>query len=161
MNTTQEKESEVLTLPQAARYLLEECRTVLPGMQALFGFQLIAVFNQTFGEKCSSLEQKLHLVALIMVAIAIALVMTPAAIHRQTGARLVTNEFVESSTKLLLTSMFPLLSGICIELYLIARLITNSKEISLMISFFVLAVFASLWFFFPRSRIFHRSRGAS
>jgi len=30
-------------------HLLEECRMVLPGIQALFGFQLIAVFNQPFG----------------------------------------------------------------------------------------------------------------
>ena len=34
-----------LSLDAAASHLLEECRTVVPGMQALFGFQLIAVFS--------------------------------------------------------------------------------------------------------------------
>lgn len=34
---------EKLPLSQAAQHLLEECRMVLPGIQALFGFQLIAV----------------------------------------------------------------------------------------------------------------------
>lgn len=37
-----------LSLDEAARYLVEECRMILPDIQALFGFQLIAVFNQRF-----------------------------------------------------------------------------------------------------------------
>jgi len=64
-------------------HLLEECRMVLPGIQALFGFQLIAVFNPAFSEKLHWYEQCLHLTAIGLVAIAVALVMTPAAYHRQ------------------------------------------------------------------------------
>src|SRR5213078_3805203 len=45
---------EVLPLSEAVTHLLEECRMVLPGIQALFGFQLIAVFNSTFRESLSS-----------------------------------------------------------------------------------------------------------
>ena len=52
------EEREELSLSKAAEYLLEECRMVLPGIQALFGFQLVAVFNQSFGEKLSSGEQR-------------------------------------------------------------------------------------------------------
>jgi hypothetical protein len=36
MNT---KNKEELSLDSAARHILEECRMVLPGIQALFGFQ--------------------------------------------------------------------------------------------------------------------------
>jgi hypothetical protein len=42
---------EHLPLSKAAQLLLEECRMVLPGIQALFGFQLIAVFNARFAER--------------------------------------------------------------------------------------------------------------
>ena len=35
-------------LKDAVEQALEEARMVLPGIQALFGFQLIAVFNQRF-----------------------------------------------------------------------------------------------------------------
>ncbi|MDQ2943358.1 MAG: hypothetical protein M3R21_06785 [Candidatus Dormibacteraeota bacterium] len=42
-------------------HLLNEGRMVLPGIQALFGFQLIAVFNQTFSQRLSPAEQYLHL----------------------------------------------------------------------------------------------------
>jgi len=81
-DTTDQKEE--LPLSKAAQFLLEECRMVLPGMQALFGFQLIAVFSQTFDQKLSAMNQVLHLIALALVAIAIGLVMTPAALHRKT-----------------------------------------------------------------------------
>ena len=51
---------------------------VLPGIQALFGFQLIAVFNERF-RQLSEGEQLIHFTAIMLVAIAIALIMTPAA----------------------------------------------------------------------------------
>jgi hypothetical protein len=58
---------------------------VLPGIQALFGFQLIAVFNTGVAEKLSQGEQELHLLAIALVAVSVALVMTPAAYQRLTG----------------------------------------------------------------------------
>ena len=50
MNQSASKESkaEPASLKDQARNVLEEARMVLPGIQALFGFQLIAVFNQRF-----------------------------------------------------------------------------------------------------------------
>ncbi|WP_281245888.1 DUF6328 family protein [Nitrosovibrio tenuis] len=86
--------TEELPLSKAAELLLEECRMVLPGIQALFGFQLIAVFNDGFSQMLTSSEQNLHLFALSLTAIAIAFVMTPAAFHRQTGTKKVTEQFI-------------------------------------------------------------------
>jgi hypothetical protein len=147
------EETETLSLTKAAQYLLEECRMVLPGMQALFGFQLVTVFNQAFSEKLAKPEQLLHLLALGLVAVAIALVMTPAAIHRRSGPFHVTAKFVYSSTRLILVSMFPLLIGICIDFYLIARVITKSHPLALLFAFVVLIVFVMLWFVYPRRLI--------
>ena len=59
------------SLAEVASHLLEECRMVLPGIQALFGFQLIAVFNGTFWELPSA-DRMLHLFAITLVAVAIA-----------------------------------------------------------------------------------------
>ena len=39
------EQKETLPLPEAVTHLLEECRMVLPGLQALLGFQFIAIFN--------------------------------------------------------------------------------------------------------------------
>src|SRR6266446_3544638 len=48
---TEQKES----LVEETRAILAEARMVLPGIQALFGFQLIAVFNTRFDELAPSL----------------------------------------------------------------------------------------------------------
>src|SRR5215213_5521693 len=65
---------EQLSLDQAATHLLEECRMVLPGIQALFGFQMIAVFNQRFATALSATEQRVHLAAILLVVSAVILV---------------------------------------------------------------------------------------
>jgi Family of unknown function (DUF6328) len=142
---------EDLSISEAAEYLLEECRMVLPGIQALFGFQLVAVFNQRFGELLSAAEQKLHLLAIGLVAIAVALIMTPAAFHRQEGARVVTERFLQISTRLMLWSMLPLAVGICVDFYLIARIILDSGVVPLLAAA-LFAVFLVLWFVLPRVR---------
>src|SRR5438105_7082484 len=95
-------EKERVKLDSAAAHLLEECRMVLPGIQALFGFQLIAVFNDGFSQKLPEGGQMLHYAAIALVAIAIALVMTPAAIHRQTSQREVSERFIWLSSGLVL-----------------------------------------------------------
>src|SRR5204862_1825788 len=89
---------EEVSLDKATTYILEECRMVLPGIQALFGFQLIAVFNESFSEKLSRGEQLLHLIAIVLVTVAIALVMAPAALHRQSQPPSVSRRFIELSS---------------------------------------------------------------
>src|SRR5678815_4408139 len=71
------------TLQSEIEHILEESRMVLPGMQALFGFQLIVVFNKEFREQLPLVAQWIHLSALLLVAVGIALIMAPAAYHRQ------------------------------------------------------------------------------
>ena len=45
---TEEDQREELSLSKATLYLLEECRMVFPGIQALFGFQFVVVFTSFF-----------------------------------------------------------------------------------------------------------------
>ena len=142
-------EEEQISLDSATRHILEECRMVLPGIQALFGFQLIAVFNQGFAVKLSTMEQQLHLLSIILTVSAVALVMTPAALHRQTDPMAVSRRFIESSTTLLLLSMFPLSVSICLEIYLIAHVITESIMLSVVIAAGLLLLFFSLWILLP------------
>src|SRR6476469_1301333 len=107
-NSGPQPEREELSLNDAATHVLEECRTVVPGMQALFGFQLIAVFSATSGEQLSQTERVLHLAAIVLVTIAIVLVMAPAALHRQTEPLVISERFITISSRLLMASMAPL-----------------------------------------------------
>ena len=47
---------ETLPLSKAAEHLLGECRMVLPGIQALLGFQLISFFSPGFDRKLALVD---------------------------------------------------------------------------------------------------------
>lgn len=124
---------------------------VLPGIQALFGFQLIAVFSPGFTERLSLGTQRLHLAACGLIVIAVALIMTPAAYHRQTRAQQIRAEFVTLSSRLLLASMLPLAVAICLDFYVVASLMLEhdvARAIATALGF----LFVVLWFVFPRVR---------
>jgi len=144
-----------IDLQQAASLLLEECRMVLPGIQALFGFQLIAVFNQGFDGKLDASQQALHLVATGLLAFAIALIMAPAAYHRQTSPLAVSERFIRLATRLLLYSMLPLALGISIEFYVVSAAVFDSRPAAVIAVILFLFIFA-LWFVLPRVRVAQR-----
>jgi hypothetical protein len=139
-----------LSLNDAASHVLEECRTVVPGMQALFGFQLIAVFSTVFRDQLSSTERLLHLAAILLVTIAIVLVMTPAALHRQIEPMAVSRRFIAISSRLLLASMVPLAVGICLEIYIVARVTLGTNIAAAIMATVSLAVFTVFWLILPR-----------
>lgn len=144
-------ERQELSLNDAATHVLEECRTVVPGMQAIFGFQLIAVFSEAFMEQLSPGERILHLAAIVLVTIAIVLVMAPAALHRQTEPGSVSERFITTSSRLLMASMAPLATGICLDVYVVARIIVGSRVVAGMIAAGLLGVFMVFWLLFPRT----------
>jgi hypothetical protein len=141
-------ESHPASLEQETQTVIEEARMVLPGIQAVFGFQLMAVFNNGFSQLKPG-EQVAHLVALLLVVIAIALIMTPASYHRIAEKGIVSRRFVELGSRLLAFAMLPLMLGITIDLFVVARLILNNVGFSVGIAALFVLLFLLLWFVFP------------
>lgn len=156
MSRQTDHNTEVESLSDSISHMLEECRMVLPGIQALFGFQLIAVFNSTFWAKLDQFEQLLHYMAIGLVALSVALVMTPAAYHRQAEPATVSKRFLIISTKLLFGSMYPLMGGILLDFYLIGSLILQSRLLSLLATLCLWCVFTVLWILLPRVQFLQR-----
>jgi hypothetical protein len=140
---------ERIKLDSAASHIIEECRMVLPGIQALFGFQLIAVFNQGFAEKVSHLHQMVHLVALVLTVLATVLVMTPAALHRQAEPKEVSERFIWLSSNILLAAMYPLAVAVALDVYVVATIVMQSDIAGAILAAALLVVFAVLWIFVP------------
>lgn len=92
----------------------------------------------------------LHLTAMICVAIAVAMVMTPAAYHRQVLRDAVSAFFIDFSSWCVLLSMLPLLLGMTLDMYLIAELILDSAARALGVSLCLAALYVVLWFVLPR-----------
>jgi hypothetical protein len=136
------------TLSRQVDHVLEELRTVLPGAQALFGFQLIAVFSERF-ESMTEAQQDIHLAALFAVALAIGLIMTPAMYHRQAEPETVSETFIRIASGCLTAAAVPLLVGIALEFYLVATLIESRFHWNVVLTTVLLATFVGLWFLFP------------
>jgi hypothetical protein len=136
------------SLEQETTTIIEETRMILPGIQAVFGFQLIAIFNNGFHDLKPG-EKLLHLGALLMVAIAIALIMTPAGYHRIAERGIVSRRFVVIASRLLAMAMLPLMLGLSADLFVVSRLILNDVPPSAGIAGAFLILFAGLWYLFP------------
>jgi hypothetical protein len=139
---------ETESLSQQAQHTIEEARMVLPGIQALFGFQLIAVFNTRFAQ-LSSHEQYLHFGSLLLVTLAIALIMTPAAYHRLVERGGVSPFFIDFASRLIAGAMIPLLLAIVLDVLLIGRLILGGGWSSIGVASGIFCVFVFLWFIYP------------
>jgi small neutral amino acid transporter SnatA (MarC family) len=137
------------TLEEEATHATDEARMVLPGIQAILGFQLIAVFNQRF-QDLSEGRQVLHLAAFLLLAVAMGLVMASAAYHRQAERGCITRRFVDFASRLLSLSLAPLTVGIVIDTYLLVWLVVGRELPSLCVAGGLLLVLVGLWFVAPQ-----------
>jgi len=137
------------SLEEAVTHTTDEGRMVLPGVQAILGFQLIAVFNQKF-EQLSHGLQLMHLAAFVLLALAMGLLMTPAAYHRTMERDFVTRRFLVVASALLTGAMFPLLLGLSLDAYVIAHIVTRDSDAALGVSGGIFLLLGGLWYVFPR-----------
>jgi hypothetical protein len=136
------------SLEEEARQVVEEARMVLPGIQALFGFQLIAFFNQRYAELSRS-EQYTHFLALTLTAMSVALIMTPPAWHRQAEPGQVSRYFIALASRLMAWAMLALAWAICLDIYIVANMVTESATVSAAFAGSLLCVYIGAWFAFP------------
>ena len=137
------------SLEEEATHATDEARMVLPGVQALLGFQLIAVFKQRFQDLAEG-RQVLHLAAFLSLALAMTLIMAPAAYHRQAERGCVTRRFVDFASLLLTLSLVPLTVGLVIDTYLLVWLVVGTELPSLSIAGGALVVLVAFWFVVPQ-----------
>ena len=147
------------SLKDEVHNLLEESRMVLPGIQALFGFQLIAVFNDGF-QRLSAALQLTHLVAIFAVAGAIALIMTPAAYHRIAERGDISRKLAELGSAMLAAAMLPFAFGMALDIFIIAQLILDNFVASSAVSALAILTFSGLWFVLPVVARLRRRRRA-
>ena len=132
-------------IEKIAQEAIEEARMVLPGIQALFGFQLMAIFNDKF-RTLSEFDQRTHFLAMLLISLSIALIMTPAAYHRQVEPGSVSKFFVGLASLLVALAMIPLDGTFP---HLVGQVILHDRVRSAIIATALFAIFAGLWYGFP------------
>ena len=143
-------------------HVLTETRVVLPGAQALLGFQFVTILTEAF-EKLPESSKYVHLASLCMIAACIILLMTTPSYHRIVERGEESEHFHRFASRILLASMAPLALGVCGDFFVVARKVTESTEFAIGASLVLLMLFFGLWFgvtFFWRNRRQHETRWA-
>jgi len=130
---------------------LTESRVVLPGVQALLGFQFITMFMDAF-EKLPNTLKYLHVASLSLMAITMILLMTPAAFHRIAERGEDTQRVYRVTSGFLIVAMIILPLGICTEVFIVFRKVTDSTPVSAGMAGVMLLFFYGLWFGFTAYR---------
>ena len=81
------------------------------------------------------------------ISLSIALIMTPAAYHRQVEPGSVSKFFVGLASLLVALAMIPLMTGLSLEVYLVGQIILQVT--SAIIATALFGIFAGLWYGFP------------
>jgi hypothetical protein len=139
-------------LTESVTHVVEEARMLIPGVTAFLGFQLVAVFNSAFSQKLTHDEQMLHVGAMFVTLVALLLLLTPAAYHRQAESGWVSQGFVNLSSRLI-TGATPLFAlGMTLDFYLLVRAVSENTTLALAMAILVLAIAVVLWYGVPHVR---------
>lgn len=130
---------------------LTEARVVLPGAQALLGFQLITMFMEAF-DKLPNSSKFIHMTSLGLIALTTILLMTPAAFHRIAERGEDTQRMHKVASAFLMSAMVTLPLGICGDVYVVLDKVTNSFALSVACASGALAFFYGTWFGFTTYR---------
>ena len=141
-------------LKDKIEHALTEARVVLPGAQALLGFQLVSTLMEAF-EKLPASSKYTHLVSLGLLALTVILLMAPAAYHRIVEEGQDTEHFHRIASRFLIAAMIPLGLAICGDLFVVVRKVTESATAAITASALALLFFYGLWFGYT---IYRRSR---
>lgn len=118
MTSRQTDERSTTRLHTKIEEMLTEARVILPGAQALLGFQLAIVLTQPF-ERLLGASRIMHAVSLFLVALAVMLLMAPAAYHRIVNAGEDTQDMHRVGNLLVTAATLPLALGLAGYLYVV------------------------------------------
>jgi uncharacterized protein DUF6328 len=103
-------------------------------------------------ETLSAATQVLHLIAISLTAISIALIMAPAAYHRIVEPEVSSEFFIRFTSVLIAAAMVPLMISLTLDAYIVAILIVRSGVLGAAIAIAVFTIFAVMWFVYPLAK---------
>lgn len=138
------------------RQVLTEARVILPGAQALLGFALIATLMDSFPD-LPQLSRTIHALSLLSVALAVIILMMPAAYHRIVERGEETEEFYRIASWMVLLALLPLGLGISGSFYVAAERVFGSPLTAAAGAILLIIGLCAVWFLLPlwkrRSRV--------
>lgn len=135
------------------RELLEELRTIIPGVQVLFAFLLTVPFAQRFTE-VDGLGQAVFAAAIVGVALATVVLLTPAAYHRIAN-RQDRAERLQISVRMTVVGLALLGLSIAAVVFVVLRFLYDSTLLGIACGGAALLAVAVSWYGLPLLRRRH------
>ena len=149
----QAKSPKPTPLETQVEQLLTEARVIIPGAQALLGFQLTVTLTRAF-QQLPGDAKLLHAAALCCVGVAVVLLMAPASLHRISFAGEDDPEFLRIASMFVIAAPAPLALGIALDTYVAAGRALESASGAAAMAITAAVVLFGLWYAFPLSRRF-------
>jgi hypothetical protein len=128
--------------------MLTEARVIIPGGQALLGFQFVSTLTRSFKELPLSV-QYIHAAGLCAVALAVLLLMTPAALHRLAFHGEDDASFCRIGSRLVVAASIPLAAGIAADVAVVFFKVSESMIIATIAGSATLCVLLCVWLAYP------------
>ena len=128
--------------------MLTEALVLIPGGQALLGFQFVATLTKPFAELPGTV-QFIHAAGLCAVALAVLVLMTPAAVHRIAFDGEDDQDFFRIGSRLLIAAPLPLSLGIAADVFVVYYKISLSMTVAVLAALLALLMLLSFWYGYP------------
>ena len=128
--------------------MLTEARVILPGSQALLGFQLAVTFTHSFSELGSG-SKFIHLSALCCVALSVIFLMTPAALHRIAFQGEDSEAFLRWGSVFVTLAPGPLAVGLSLDLQVAIAQAIQNETLATVAAVAAFVVLTGLWYILP------------
>ena len=127
---------------------LTELRVILPGAQALFGFQVSAVLTDSF-HSLSATSAAVHLTSMGLVVVAIILLIAPATYHRIAACGNADEAVLRYTVTMMLPAEGLIALGLVGDAYVTVRVITDSFPLAIMLGLTAAVGFFALLYALP------------
>jgi hypothetical protein len=136
------------SLHERIDYLLTEARVILPGAQALLGFQFIVTMTRAFADLPPTVRL-VHFCALGCVVATVLLLITPAAMHRIAFGGEDSSRFLRIGSAIVTAALVPLAVGIAADVGIAAFKLFEQALIANVAGGVTLLLLLTLWYFIP------------
>jgi uncharacterized protein DUF6328 len=137
---------------------LTELRVILPGAQALFGFQVSAVLTDSFGH-LSDAAKTVHLISLMLIVVAVVMLIAPAAYHRIATGGDANDAMLRYTVRMMLPAEGLIALGLVGDAYVTVGMISRSPPLAIALSTVALSGFLTLLYVVPLMARWQRSLG--
>jgi len=128
--------------------MLREARVILPGAQAMLGFQFIVMLTPAF-EKLGDAAKLVHIGALLLGLATVILLMAPAAIHRIAFAGDCNERMLRIGSGLVSIALLPLSAGISADICVAIDHVTESEALGVAAGIAMLIAQLLVWYAWP------------